>query len=86
MLIQFTKSQLSSADEDLLARLPVSAVVVVMGDACMLAPDTLQTGQAQCVWYAPDAALRGIDVQQRNTITVEQLCELSAQYSPWIKW
>lgn len=86
MLIQLTKSQLSGADEELLARLPDSTVVVVMGDACMLAPQALQTGQAQCLWYAPDAALRGIDVQHYNTITVEQLCELSAQYSPWIKW
>ena len=86
MLIQFTKGHLSSADSDILARLPASAAVVIMGDACMLTPDTLNTGQAPCFWYAPDVALRGINVHQRNTISVQQLCELSAHHSPWIKW
>ena len=52
----------------------------------MLSHDELNTGQAQRFWYAPDLALRGINMQQHNLLTVEQLCELSAQYSPWVKW
>ena len=86
MLIQLTRNQLTSTDKALLARLPDSATIVIMGDACMLSHDELNTGQAQRFWYAPDMALRGISDKQRNIITVEQLCELSAQYSPWVKW